>query len=931
MQRLQPLMGVATLLLCGLHLGAGELRHLQVPAAESVSRSFQSCPESDLPGGSSPAAWPQQQKPTTGWGAILMQQGTRNSQSTVDLEGGPDGAAARHAQAAADVRDATTFLQETVASEAKQVLHVTAQIEAKAANVTAQIEAKAVDTAELLMALKAREHPVVAPTTPQHGDIYGDSLEPAPEHAHHRYFALLFFFGTLAIGSLILMALERFHLSIPYTMALFVAGGLVEVVHHFKSHDSIFHWESWYTSVGMWEAINPHLIFYAFLPALLFGEAMRLNSQLVTTCCWQVLLLACPGVLVGTALTGCVGYYVLPYGWGWPISLVFGSILAATDPVAVVALFNTLGVSPRLTMLISGESLLNDGTAIVVFALMLKIALGATVGAWGIVGFFGQMTLVAILWGGLLGGLAVVLIGKCAEQSYKSDSMIQVVVTLCCGYLAFFIAETELSTSGVLATVSSGYVVAFFSWPRFANRETMHTVWETIEFVGNTLIFFLAGLIFGHISLSRRHFISLEDVGWLLVVYVCMMLIRAFMVGLFWYPLNYLGSPFQWREGVVMVWSGLRGAVSLAMAIIVDLEPEISPQMGSRIMFLVGGSAALTFIVNATLAPQLLRLLGLTRASRARSQVLKRLSKHVDQQTMEACEQQLSSRKDIRFSQANMSLVQEMLQQDFSGGQDDGTGQLAGEEAGGEQEAEELATVYREIWLRMVQHHYWGSIGEGIIPRTLKVARTLLHSTDEALDSTWQKLNDWEVVARDLGADRPGTVTHYVRFLAECRPFCWIPEFQRSVSEDYRIMQEVYVVLSFQEAHMYAQEEVKKYLSTRDPVAIEVMQRVASESEDQLQRASALLGELSQDSVELGRSEMLARKLLHQQLSHVEHMEESGLLTPSEASSMQQKTLATSRKIVNAPKDSWMNKPAARISATSGFPRVTFTTPLTDS
>merc|ERR1740123_712558 len=99
--------------------------------------------------------------------------------------------------------------------------------------------------------------------------------------------------------------------------------------------------------------------------------------------------------------------------------------------------------------------------------------------------------------------------------------MIQVVVTIVCGYLAFFIAETEFSSSGVLATVAAGYVVGFFSWPRFANRETMHTVWEMIEFVGNTLIFFLAGIIFGHCVLSRMRFIGRQDVGWLLFLYVC--------------------------------------------------------------------------------------------------------------------------------------------------------------------------------------------------------------------------------------------------------------------------------------------------------------------------------------------------------------------------------------------------------------------------
>merc|ERR1719158_350415 len=116
-----------------------------------------------------------------------------------------------------------------------------------------------------------------------------------------------------------------------------------------------------------------------------------MNVQLARKCFSQALILACPGVLFGTCVTAAVGKYVLPYGWDWPISMVFGAILSATDPVAVVALFKSLGVSPRLTMLISGESLLNDGTAMVVFQLFHKISLGAEFSGPDLAKFLGEM------------------------------------------------------------------------------------------------------------------------------------------------------------------------------------------------------------------------------------------------------------------------------------------------------------------------------------------------------------------------------------------------------------------------------------------------------------------------------------------------------------------------------------------------------------
>merc|ERR1719428_90280 len=234
--------------------------------------------------------------------------------------------------------------------------------------------------------------------------------------------------------------------------------------------------------------------------------------------------------MLGTVLTAVFGKYILPYGWDWPISFVFGSMLSATDPVAVVSLFHTLGVSPRLTMLISGESLLNDGTAMVLFALFLKMSLGAEVTTWNVLQFFTHMTLSAVVLGIAVGMLAVYLIGRCAEENFHSDSMIQVVIAISCAYLAFFFAEGELSTSGVLATVTAGAVFANMAWPRIVSRETMHTIWEAIEFIGNTLIFFLAGLIFGGICVARNEHISLVDYGYLLLLYVVTTIIRAFMI-----------------------------------------------------------------------------------------------------------------------------------------------------------------------------------------------------------------------------------------------------------------------------------------------------------------------------------------------------------------------------------------------------------------
>mmetsp|Transcript_252 Transcript_252/g.540 ORF Transcript_252/g.540 Transcript_252/m.540 type:complete len:934 (-) Transcript_252:70-2871(-) len=752
-------------------------------------------------------------------------------------------------------------------------------------------------------------------------DLLGDSLEPTKgghvlehpagasadlghgheEHVSHGYIAILFFFGSLAIGSSLLIVLERHVATIPYTCALFIAGVFVSIIHYFKSESNPLHWPTWFISVSMWDNINPHLIFYAFLPALIFGEAMRLNVQLVAKCFWQVFLLACPGVVMGTLLTAWFGKNVLPYGWDWPIALVFGSILSATDPVAVVALFNTLGVSPRLTMIISGESLLNDGTAIVIFALMLKTAMGASIPGAGVMIFFGHMTVTAVFLGLAMGILSVIIIGLCAEEHYHSDAMIQVVVTIFCGYLAFFLAESEIHTSGVITTVTAGFVIAYSAHPRFVSRETFTIVWETIEFVGNTVIFFLAGLIFTNNVLARWSFIGLADVGWLFVLYFALMVIRALMVLFFWVPLNLVGSPLNWKEGLVMVWSGLRGAVSLALAIIVDIEPGIDKQMGSRVMFHVGGVAALTFIINATTSAKLLSLLGLTKTSHARERMLSQFQLHTAELIARVFEEDLESPDDIRFKGANRAIVRGMVPglRPMSSPPVEITNPS-------EEEEHQLLRIYREAFLRVVQNHYWAGIEEGVIPRNLKAARILLHSTDEALDNSWLCINDWDVISRDINMNQPNSLMKFLGDVVDHRPFRWVAEFRRTFSNEFRTMRKVYVALCYQEAHLRARAEVPTFFGADSELDKRVQQKVAQESTEQCKQAAELLEVVPAESVELGKSEMLARKLLHLQMERVTHMLDKGLFTNSEANHLEHQVTQAVRDIVNLPKDTWL-------------------------
>jgi hypothetical protein len=537
--------------------------------------------------------------------------------------------------------------------------------------------------------------------------------------------------------------------------------------------------------------------------------------------------------------------------------------------------------------------------------------------------FFLRMVFLSIVVGVGVSILAIAVIDYCSELHGHSDAMIQVVATICCAYLAFFVAEAEAQASGVLATVSAGTVLAYYAWPRFASREIVHIVWEAIEFIGNTLIFFLAGMLFMNAVVERSTFIQGRDFLWLFGLYAILHLIRGLMVALLWVPLNMVGSPLDWKDGVVMVWSGLRGAVSLTMAIIVDIEPAVSRQMGSRVLFHVGGIAALTCIINATSAATLLRKLGLSKASSMKERMLSQFNKHITGDVLEAFEKFLAS-DDVRFNGANRATVCSMVPV-LDGHQTDRKAKgkdllepfqtkkrppeprspLSGD-ADDAEEISSLAQTYREVFLKVVQSRYWEAIDDGVVPRNMKATRILLHSTDEALEQSHHALADWAAIEREVSVSRNNGSLRFLADLAEMWPFSSHPTFRRTYSREFATMQIVYTALSFVHAHQHAMQEIPKFFGPTGAVDQYVQDTIAQESREQCQRAVALIKGLDKEWVELGRSEMLARRLLCFQLREFGEMKENGYLSSSEAGHYEHELHEAQRKINYSSKAEWL-------------------------
>jgi NhaP-type Na+/H+ or K+/H+ antiporter len=206
----------------------------------------------------------------------------------------------------------------------------------------------------------------------------------------------------------------------------------------------------------MWMNISGDLILYVFLPPLIYEGSAHTNVYKFSKHFVSAVVLAGPGVIIQTALIGCVAKNIFPYNWGWTESFLFGGILSATDPVAVIALLKELGYIPDLRVLIEAESILNDGSAIVVYELCYLILTEPhrSVGDHVITAFKLSLGGPAI---GIVFCLATMLL-----LSQLDNPLLETTVTITAAYLCFFVAQGSVEVSGVLAVMTLGVLFSTY-------------------------------------------------------------------------------------------------------------------------------------------------------------------------------------------------------------------------------------------------------------------------------------------------------------------------------------------------------------------------------------------------------------------------------------------------------------------------------------
>lgn len=284
-------------------------------------------------------------------------------------------------------------------------------------------------------------------------------------------------------------------------------------------------------------------------------------------------------VLAGTCLTACVAFFIFPYGWSFNFAMMFGSILSATDPVAVSALLESVGAPPRLKIHISGESLLNDGSAIVFYTIFSQLfllelgvpGLGRNIDvAQGFALFF-RMSLGAMASGIFFGLGTIILVRILNRRLNRGENVVETATTIIMAYICYFVSDVVWGTSGVIATLTFGLLLNSLGRTMINDVKLLEDFWDLVEHLLNTVLFTLGGLVWGSVIANDPKYpdqrFTAKDWGYLFMLYVFLMVIRyALFIGFF--PLTYyLGISTNWKEQFFQSYAGLRGAVGISLAI----------------------------------------------------------------------------------------------------------------------------------------------------------------------------------------------------------------------------------------------------------------------------------------------------------------------------------------------------------------------------
>lgn len=379
-------------------------------------------------------------------------------------------------------------------------------------------------------------------------------------------------FGMLLVVASLVAMLSR-RIGLPYTAGLVLAGIALALL-----------------PIGVELPLSREMIFNVFLPPLIFEAALQMPWQRFREQMPLTVTLAFLGAAISAAVVAGGMHWLL--GWTWLGAAFFGVLIAATDPVSVIAAFKEMKAEPRLGMVVESESLLNDGVAAVGFALLMGMAADQGVTPAG--------ALASMAWtvcgGTAIGAVLALIVLTIAGRT--TDHLVEITLTTVIAWGGFLLAE-HFAASGVFAALAAGVIVGNLGWRKAISEEGRSHVlgfWQYAAFLANSVLFLLIG--------SHEAHQPLVLVSGALALAVLLTLVgRAAAV----YPISLLFARSSLRLPPtyqhVLLWGGLRGAVGLALALAVPATVPEQPQ----IVVLTFGVVAFSIFLQGLTMPPLLR------------------------------------------------------------------------------------------------------------------------------------------------------------------------------------------------------------------------------------------------------------------------------------------------------------------------------------
>jgi CPA1 family monovalent cation:H+ antiporter len=383
------------------------------------------------------------------------------------------------------------------------------------------------------------------------------------------------FLGLLVVAAAVHVAARR--INIPVTVALVIAGAVLGAL------GERFGFLSGIASLE----VNPEVVFFVLLPTLIFQSAFHLDARALRENLAPTLTLAVPGLLISTAVIGGLMFKAGPWV-GVHISfaeaLLLGSILSATDPVAVISLFSQLGAPKRLTVLVEGESLFNDATAIVLSRIIMTVMAAGVITSDTLI--LGGVRFLTVFFGGLVAGWVLAMVAGSLIGWVDRDSFFEITVTTILAYLSFYVAEHMFGLSGVMAVVAAGVIMGGWGKAKITPSVAGYLghFWDYMAGVANALVFLLVGFT---VQLGALF----EHLPVLLLAAGAMLLSRGIVIYTLVPVVGKLpgSDPIDRGYQTVMYWGGLRGGIALAIAL------SLPETVENRELFVVLATGAVLF------------------------------------------------------------------------------------------------------------------------------------------------------------------------------------------------------------------------------------------------------------------------------------------------------------------------------------------------